>query len=286
MAKKVESNELKNQKLEDKSLTIKIDNNLNRIDASLNNYTQLLTSLEKKLFINSVLVYIVFLIIVISFLYILFNQRNNSLENNNKQLKVTITEKKATIENYKEKINGYINTKSKIKTLLEEFQDTTSDPKKLVDDFEVMEKSFFSKVEVLFFEKKVNKLKLELSIKFYENAKNFYLSNSYNKAIKEFNESLKYNPKNPYINEINFFMGVSYLRIKKYLISVKYLEKAMVNNFDRKKADDILYSLGNAYEKLANVVKAREYYKKIIEQYSNSDKYWDAKKRWNTLNKR
>jgi TolA-binding protein len=276
--------EIISQKLEDKSLTIKVDNSLNRIDASLNNYTQLLTSLEKKLLINSVLVYIVFLIITVGFLYIIFDQKNKSLEDSNKLLNITISKNIEDSKNYKETINGYKTTKNKIKLLLDEFQNTTSDPKKLVDDFTAMDKSFFSSVEELFFESKVNKLKLDLSIKFYENGKNFFESNSYDKALKEFTESLKYNSKNPYINEINFFMGVSYLRTKKYSEAVKYLEKSMVNNFDRKKADDILYSLGNAYEKLSNVIKAKEYYKKIIEEYSTGDKYWDAKKRWNILN--
>ena len=281
-----EVNEVTNKKLEDKSLMIKIDNSLNRIDAALNNYTQLLSSLEKKLFINSVLVYIVFLILVVSFLYVIFDQKNKSLEDNNKLLKVAISKSTEEIKIYKEKINGYKTTKSKIKLLLEEFQDTTSDSKKLVDDFSAMDKSFFSDVEELFFEKKVNKLKSDLSIKFYENGKSAFQSNSYSEAIKKFTESLKYNSKNPYINEINFFLGVSYLRTKKYSVAVKYLEKSMVNNFDRKKADDILFFLGNAYEKLSNTVKAREYYKKIIEEYSTGDKYWDAKRRWNVLNKK
>ena len=286
MAKNKESNEIKNKKLEDKSLMIKVENSLTRLDAGFNNYTQLLTSLEKKLFINSVLVYIVFLILVISFLYIIFDQRNKSLENNNRLLKITINNNIQEIKKYKETVNGYKTTKSKIKLLLEEFQDTTSDSKKLVDDFRAMDKSFFSDVEKLFFEKKVNKLKSDLSIKFYENGKSAFQSNSYSEAIKKFTESLKYNPKNPYINEINFFLGVSYLRTKKYSVAVKYLEKSMVNNFDRKKADDILFFLGNAYEKLSNKTKAREYYKKIIEEYSTGDKYWDAKRRWNILNKK
>ena len=286
MAKKNENNEVITKRLEDKSLMIRVDGGLSRIDAALNNYTQLLTSLEKKLFINSILVYIVFLILTIGFLYVIFDQKNKSLEDNNKLLKMTINKNIEEIKEYKEIINGYKTTKNKIKLLLEEFQDTTSDSKKLVDDFIAMDKSFFSEVEKLFFENRVNKLKSDLSIKFYETGKSAFLSNSYGEAIKKFTESLKYNPKNPYINEINFYLGVSYLRTKKYSVAVKYLEKAMVNNFDRKKADDILFYLGNAYEKLSNKTKAREYYKKIIEEYSTGDKYWDAKRRWNVLNKK
>ena len=286
MVKKNENNEVVNKKLEDKSLIIRVDNNLNRIEAALNNYTQLLTLLEKKLFINSVLVYVIFLILITGFMYIIFDQKTKSLEDNNKLLKMTINKNIEEIKAYKETINGYKTTKDKIKLLLEEFQDTTADSKKLVDDFVAMDKSFFSEVEKLFFENRVNKLKSDLSIKFYETGKSAFLSNSYSEAIKKFTESLKYNPKNPYINEINFFLGVSYLRTKKYSVAVKYLEKSMVNNFDRKKADDILFYLGNAYEKLSNKAKAREYYKKIIEEYSTGDKYWDAKRRWNALNKK
>lgn len=272
--------------LQDKSLMIKIDHSLNRIDAQINNYTQLLSSLEKKLLFNSVLVYMVFIIIIISFLYIIFDQKNKSLNDNNKLLKVTIEKNEEEIKDYKEKINGYKTTKSKIKLLLEEFKGNSAESKKLVDDFESMDKSFFSTVEQLFFEKKIDKLKLELSVRFYEKGKNLYNSGSYGKALKELEESLRYNPNNPYINEINLLMGVSYLKTKKYSLSVKYLEKSLVNNFDRKKADDILFFLGNAYEKLSNSVKAKEYYKKIIEEHSNGDKYWEAKKRWNTLNKK
>ncbi|MBN2695528.1 hypothetical protein JXR93_12770 [bacterium] len=267
-------------------LMIKIDSHLDRVTADINNYTNLLGSLERKLFLNSVLSYIIFLILVIGLSYLVFKERNRSLVNENALLKTTISQNSAKITELNDRISGYKTTTQKTETLLEEFSNTTSDPKKLVDDYEALDKQFFSKVEISFFQEKINKLKLDLSVRFYENGKNFFESNAYSKAVSEFTESLKYNPKNPYINEINFFMGISYLRMKKYSECIPYLEKAMVNNFDRNKADDILFYLGNAYEHLSNNIKAKEYYKKIIEQYSTGDKYWEAKKRWAQIEKK
>lgn len=271
---------------DDKGLIIKIDSHLDRVEASINNYTHLLGSLERKLLLNSVLSYIVFFIVVTAFSYIIFIERNTSLVNENGTLKNDIAKYDQEVKRLNEEINGYKTTDQKTKLLLEEFSNSTADPKKLVDDYEAMNRTFFSEVEKRYFTERVNKLKIDLSIKFYESGKNFFQSNSYSKSVAEFLESLKYNPKNPYINEINFFLGVSYLRMKKYSESIPYLEKAMVNNFDRKRADDILYYLGNAYERLSNTAKAREYYKKVIEQYSTGDKYWEAKKRWSVINRR
>ena len=216
-------------------------------------------------------------------MYVIFNERSRSLTKENQNLGISIETSNKIATALKNEINGYKNTKRKTKILLDEFLNTTSDPKKLVDDFEALDKLYFSKVEKIFFQEKVDALKIKLSLSFYENGKNYFQANSYSKAVSEFNESLKYNQKNPYINEINYYMGVSYIRMKKYPKATPYLKEALVNNFDKKRADDILYYLGMAYDRTGNKVKAKEYYNKVIKQYSSGDKYWQAKKRWNAL---
>ncbi len=273
------------QRNQEQGIMIKIDSHLDRVSADINNYTQLLGALEKRLFLNSVLSYVIFFILVMGLSHLIFRERNQSLVTENKLLKTTIEVNSDKIAELNDKINGFKTTNDKAEQLLDEFFNTTSDPKKLVDDFEALDKGFFSKVEIAYFQERVVKLKTDLSVKFYENGKNYFDSNSYPKAAAELLESLKYNPKNPYINEINFYLGVSYLRMKKYSESIPYLEKAMINNLDKSKADDILFYLGSAYERLSNYSKARDYYKKIIDEYTTSDKFWDAKKQYIILEK-
>ena len=204
-----ENKQLVTARVEDKSFNIKIESHLDRVNVSLNNYTQLLSGLERKLFLNSILSYVLFFMVIISVLYVVFNERSRSLTKENMNLNKSIEANDKLVISLRDEINGYKNTKRKTKILLEEFLNTTSDPKKLVDDFESLDKSFFSDVEKIFFQDKVDKLKIKLSLNFYENGKNYFQANSYNKAVSEFKESLKYNQKNPYINEINFYMGVS-----------------------------------------------------------------------------
>jgi len=282
----VDKSHMTTKRIEDKSLNLKIETHLDRVSIQLNNYTQLLSDLEKKLFLNSILSYILFFAIIISVLYVIFNERSKSLTKENVNLNNLIETNEKIVTDLKSEINGFKNTKRKTKILLEEFLNTTSDPKKLVDDFEVLDKGFFSEVEKIFFQEKVDKLKIKLSLSFYENGKNYFQANSYSKAVLEFKESLKYNQKNPYINEINYYMGVSYIRMKRYPEAIPNLKEALVNNFDKKRADDILYYLGSAYDRTNNKTKAKEYYHKVIQQYSTGDKYWQAKKRWNALNKK
>lgn len=121
---------------------------------------------------------------------------------------------------------------------------------------------------------KVNNLKANYHLK---SANKFYTDEKYAKAIKEYEEALKYNPK---LEQALFYLGTSYAMIYKPgdeseknkangENAKKYLEEALKQNSEKK---EIIMALGDIFDKMSDFSQAETYYLKLLQSDSQNPK--------------
>ncbi len=141
---------------------------------------------------------------------------------------------------------------------------------------------------LMYFNKIVDELKNSkyISKAYYNSANIYYLKKDYNSAEKlltrmQFERISKYYTYKSYI-----LLGDVYMAVNKISSAEKNYKKALT--VDKKYAASALFKLGRLYEdnnELHNFELAKKFYKKIIENYPDSDYYLKAQQRLDYVEK-
>lgn len=113
----------------------------------------------------------------------------------------------------------------------------------------------------------------------FKKANKFYTDQAFKKAIAEYEEAVKFNPK---LSKAYLYLGLSYQILYKPGIedpkNKEYADKA-IKNF--KKAlefepenEDIILALGDTYNRIHNFEEAEKYYLKILERHPDKPQYY------------
>lgn len=122
----------------------------------------------------------------------------------------------------------------------------------------------------------VNKLKANYHFK---KANKFYEDQAFKKAVAEYEEAIKYNPK---LSKAYLYLGLSYQTMyKPGLEDKKNIENADKAIENLKKAlefepenEDIILALGDTYNKIRNFDEAEKYYLMILERHPDKPGYY------------
>ncbi len=113
----------------------------------------------------------------------------------------------------------------------------------------------------------------------FKKANKFYADQAFKKAVAEYEEAIKYNPK---LSKAYLYLGLSYQTLYKPGLedkrNMENAEKAIKN---LKKALEfepqnelVIVALGDTYNKLRNFEEAEKYYLKILERHPDKPEYY------------
>lgn len=113
----------------------------------------------------------------------------------------------------------------------------------------------------------------------FKKANKFYTDQAFKKAIAEYEEAVKFNPK---LSKAYLYLGLSYQTLYKPGIedpknkenaekAIKNLKKAL--EFEPEN-EDIILALGDTYNRIRNFEEAEKYYLKILEKHPDKPQYY------------
>lgn len=122
------------------------------------------------------------------------------------------------------------------------------------------------------------------AMQMYAEAELLVIQNKHQEALDELDAILKKFPQHALSDDVLFLKAGIAVKMKKYIDAEKYL-LTLLNTFDKDiLGDNATFMLAELYEtKLQNAEKAKEYYEKIVLDYSDSVLLTEARKRYRKL---
>jgi tol-pal system protein YbgF len=113
----------------------------------------------------------------------------------------------------------------------------------------------------------------------YNQAYNYYLNGNYDLAVGEFNEFLKRFPATSLAAHARYWIGESYYNKKEYRSAIDNYEGLIANHPKSDKVPAALLKEGLAYAEQGDVAKARSFFKRVLEEFPQTDEAGRAKQR-------
>ncbi len=110
-----------------------------------------------------------------------------------------------------------------------------------------------------------------------------YTRAEYDLAIQGFQRYLKYFSDTELSDNAQYWIGECYYSKKMYPDAVLEFEKVATNYPQGNKVVSATYKIGLAYESMDEAKKAKEYYKKVFDNFPNSPEAKLARERYNSL---
>ncbi len=110
-----------------------------------------------------------------------------------------------------------------------------------------------------------------------------YTRSNYDIAIEGFKRYLKYFPDTELSDNAQYWIGECYYTKKLYPDAVLELEKVITNYPQGNKVISAIYKTGLAYESMNEIKKAKEYYKRVFDNYPNTPEAKLAQERYSAL---
>ena len=119
----------------------------------------------------------------------------------------------------------------------------------------------------------------------YEEALSAYNRKDYNAAEKGFQEFLKKYPDSPLADDATFWLGEIHFTRGNLLKAIEYYQKVIDVYPKGNKVPMAMYKQGKAWEKLGDSTAAKILYEKVIKKYGNTSEAKLAKQALDELNK-
>jgi tol-pal system protein YbgF len=110
-----------------------------------------------------------------------------------------------------------------------------------------------------------------------------YTRGNYDVAIEGFQRYLKYFPQTELSDNAQYWVGECYYSKKMYPDAILEFEKVAATYPEGNKVVSSYYKIGLAYESLSENKKAKDYYKKVFDNYPNTPEAKLARDRYNSL---
>lgn len=105
----------------------------------------------------------------------------------------------------------------------------------------------------------------------YNLAYNDYLNGRYDLAVSGFQRFLQDFPSTSLVPNAHYWLGESYYGLKDYVRAMQSFEKVVTEHLASEKVATALYKLGLAAAEMGNAAKAREYLKRVLQDYKDSN---------------
>lgn len=119
----------------------------------------------------------------------------------------------------------------------------------------------------------------------YNQALDNFNKKKYDVARAQFEAFLKANPKDPYSDNAQFWIGETYFQEKNYKYAITEYLKVQENYPNGNKVPAALYKIGLCFEMLGKKTEAQAMYKQLIANYPNSEEAQKAKAQLEKLSK-
>ncbi len=113
----------------------------------------------------------------------------------------------------------------------------------------------------------------------YNLSYNDYVKGNYDLAISGFFNFIQYYPKSTLISEAVYWIAESFYHKKSYMKAIEFYEKVEKEHPKAGKIVPALLKQGLVYADMGDLPKARLYFKKVLEQYPNSNEASLAKEK-------
>jgi tol-pal system protein YbgF len=105
----------------------------------------------------------------------------------------------------------------------------------------------------------------------YNLAYNDYLNGRYDLAVSGFQRFLQDFPSTSLVPNAHYWLGESYYGLKDHVRAMQSFEKVVTEHPISEKVAPALYKLGLAAAETGNAAKAREYLKRVLQDYKDSN---------------
>jgi len=255
---------LKQEVYETRNMIIKTDNNMRSIFAEIKNLAQKQDEHLSRTKYMSIGLYIILVIILIAGGILLSNLRASNLEKDIDLLQTERNQLRSSLGQAELALESFQATDMRAMKLLELVDHRKR--KEAISEFEKLDRKSLQESALSLLIKEVEKFKQELAEEHFKAGISHWKIGGFKRAIQELQLSSSYAIKNDFQNLLNFYLGHSEYKLKKYDEGLTHLLRSLELDKEHDMAQTADYSIGLIYVESKQWQKGIDFFQNLLQR--------------------